>query len=293
MDEQEMKIWEGLGVTPDDAPDEDPAEPAEETLEPEDEGAAEVGADPEKAGGTDDPEQEEPGGPEADAPDPEEAHRQELERVRREGAAALDQQIAKLNLCNPYDGNKPITTVAEYDAYQTAAREANVADICRKAGITREQFDELVAGDPGVKAARDAEARAVQAEKDAQARQARERLDAEIAEIGKLCPEVRDQATLVGHKSWPKVRERMRKTGCGVLDAFRLENFEELRRQSAEAGRRQSARNNRGKDHLRGTAGKGRGGASIPADQLKIYQQLNPGASLEELQAFHAANNKH
>lgn len=167
-----------------------------------------------------------------------------------------------------------------------------MTEFCRKAGITREQFDELVAGDPGVRAAKDAQARAEAAEKTAQQQQAAARLDAEIAEIRKLCPEVKDRESLVNHKSWGKVRDRMKATGCGVLDAFRLENFEELRQQTARNIRRQTTRNQRGKDHLKGTVGKGKGGASIPADQLRIYQRLNPNASLSELQAFHAANNK-
>lgn len=286
MDEQEKAIYEGLGVSPDEEQSAD-----DELLESGDLEEVDLQDEPEGGDGEDgahgEPEDGQP--PE---PDPEEAHRQELERVRQEGLAAVDAQVAAMGLRNPYDGNKPITTAAEYAAYQTAAREASVKEFCRKAGITREQFDELVAGDPGVQAAKGAQARAEAAERTAQQQQTAARLDAEIAEIRKLCPEVRDRESLVNHKSWSRVRDRMKATGCGVLDAFRLENFEELRQQSVNNTRRQTIRNNRGKEHLKGTSGKGKGGASIPADQLKIYQHLNPGASLEELQAFHRANNK-
>lgn len=287
MDEQEKAIWEGLGVTPDEEPEQTGA-PDEACEEPDEVDIPDGEDDGEEESG----DQEGSDGQEEPAEDPDDAHRQELERVRQEGRDALDAQIAAMGLKNPYDGDKPITTAAEYAAYQNAAREANVAEFCRKAGITREQFNELVAGDPEIRAARDAQARAQAAEQTAQEQQAAARLDAEIAQIRKLCPEVRDRESLVNHRSWEKVRDRMKATGCGVLDAFRLENFEELQQQAAQNVRRQAARNQRGKDHLKGTAGKGKGGASIPSDQLKIYQRMNPGASMEELQAFHAANNK-
>lgn len=293
MDEQEQAIWEGLGVTPDEEPEQteqpEDTDTGDETDIPdgEDDGGEEPG------GSGDGEEPAEDGGEDSDGPDPDEAHRQELERVRQEGKDALNAQVAGMGLKNPYDGNKPITTVEELHAYQDAAREANIQRICKAAGMSREDFDALVAGDPEVRAAKDAQARAQAAEQTAQEQQAAARLDAEIAQIRKLCPDIKDRESLVAHKSWGKVRDRMKDTGCGVLDAFRLENFEELRQQGVKNARRQAARNNRGKEHLKGTVGKGKGGASIPADQLRIYQHLNPGASLEELQAFHAANNKH
>lgn len=289
MDEQEQAIWEGLGVSPDEEPEQPREELDDEELEeadlqePEDTDSEQDDAD----GGEESDEQEDSGSEDIEA-----IHQQELERVRREGQAAVDAQVAAMGLQNPYDGNKPITTAAEYAAYQAAAREASVAEFCRKAGITREQFDALVAGDPEVQAAKDIQARAQAAEQAAQEQRAAARLDAEIAEIRKLCPEIKDRESLVAHKSWEKIRDRMRATGDGVLDAFKSVNFDDLQRRAADNARRQSARNQKGKAHLKGTTGKGKGGASIPDDQLRIYQRLNPNASLEELQAFHAANNR-
>lgn len=108
MDEQEQKIWEGLGVTPDEEPEQTdvPGEDDEELDEVDIQ-------DEEDEGGEEEPgEQEEPAEREESGTDPEAAHQQELERVRREGLAAVDAQVAAMGLRNPYDGDKPITTAA-------------------------------------------------------------------------------------------------------------------------------------------------------------------------------------
>ena len=288
MDEQEMAIWEGLGVTPDEEDTPDTREPEDTDINDE----TDI-ADEEDSGGEPGEEHEEDSGEEMeDTPDPEEAHRQELERVRREGRDALNAQVRGMNLVNPYDGNKPITTTEELEAYKDAARNDKINRICKAAGMSREEFDQLLGEDPEIRRAKDTLAQADAAREAAQQQQAAARLDAEIAEIHKLCPEIKDRESLVKHKSWPMLRERMAATKDGVLDAFKHVNFDELMQQRTRDIRRQAARNNRGKDHLKGTSGKGKGGATIPSDQLKIYQRLNPDASLEELQAFHAANNK-
>ena len=280
MDELEQKIWEGLGVSPDEPGQMEEPEQTEEELE-------EVDLqDQEDSEDTDEPEGEPEEEPEGGAPDADalrQQHDRELAQLRLQHQQQLDTHVAGLKLTNPYDGNKPITTMAEYQAYQQAHQQAQWESIRQQSGLTQQQLDELVAGLPQVQ----------QAAQDAADEQAlRQKLDQEIGEIRKFWPEVVDRESLVNHASWPQVSQKMRDTKCGVLDAFKAVNFDEYAKRSAENARRQTSRNQRGKDHLRGTGGKGKGGASIPADQLRIYQRLNPGASMSELQAFHAANNK-
>lgn len=293
MDEQELKIYEGLGVSPD--------EPEQADEEQEEVALQEPGeAEPQENPGTDvapeDEGGEEPGVEKAaEAPGGDalrQQHDRELEELRQSYQQQMDTHVAGLKLTNPYDGNKPITTMAEYRAFQRAHQQAQWDRIRQQTGMTQQQLDELLAGLPQVQQAAQAQAQAQAAQNAAEEQALRQKLDQEIAAIGKLCPDIRDKESLVNHESWPKVAQRMKDTGCGVLDAFKLENFDALRQQTANNTRRQINRNQRGKDHLKGTTGKGKGGASIPADQLRIYQRLNPGASLSELQAFHAANNK-
>ncbi len=290
MDEQEKAIWDGLGVTPEEP--EQTVKPELEELEPEEVDAPDSNeegepGDAELEGDGADGEGEEP-----DADALRQQHDQELEELRRQHQQQMDAHVAGLKLTNPYDGNKPITTLAEYQAYQTAHQQAQWDSIRQRSGLTQEQMDELIGNLPQVQRAAQAQAQAKAAQDAADEQSLQQKLQEEIAAIGKLCPEIRDRETLVGHESWPRVAQRMKDTRCGVLDAFKLENFDALQQRRAEDVRRQSVRNQKGKDHLKGTAGKGKGGASIPADQLRIYQRLNPGASLSELQAFHAANNK-
>lgn len=289
---EDKDIWEGLGVTPDEEetpvdqePEDTPIEDETDIHDGEEDGEEET---PEE----EDAEEDGEDGGEGGGPDPDEAHKQELERVRQEGRDALDAQAKGMGLVDPYHGNRPITTQAELEEYQAANREAKIDRYCKAAGMTREQFDELVGNLPEVRAAKDAQERARAAEQTAQEQQARDRLNAEVAEIRKLCPEIKDLEALAAHESYDKVIARMKATGDGVLDAFKHVNFDLLMKQQAHDAKRQSARNSRGKDHLRGTGGKGKGGATIPEDQLRIYQRLNPGASLEELQSFHAQNNR-
>lgn len=285
---EDKEIWEGLGVEPEE--EETPV-----TQEPEDTKAEDETDIPGEEDGEEEiPEEEGDAGDgeEPDGQDLKAVHQQELERVRQEGRDALNAQVKGMNLVDPYHDNRPITTVEELDEYKKAAWAEKVGRVCKAAGMTREEFDALVGDDPAVRSARETQERAEAAEQAAQQQQARERLDAEVAEIRKLCPEVKDLEALAAHKSYEKVIARMKQTGCGVLEAFKLENFDELMKQRSDGVRRQAARNQRGKNHLKGTTGKGKGGATIPADQLRIYQRLNPNASIEELQSFHAANNK-
>lgn len=281
-------IYRGLGVEPDEEdlnqeePTEDPQEPGEAAHQDQEAPAEEPGEEPEGGDGA-----------EPDALEElRQSHEREMEDLRQQNRQALDAQVAAMGLTNPYDGDKPITTAAEYEAYQQQAREAQWQRIREQTGLTQQQLDELVAGLPQVREAQQAKADAEAAQRAADDRVMQQRLTDEIAAIHKLCPEVRDKDTLTKHESWPAVAKRMRETGCGVLDAFRLENFDTLTAAKAENVRKQVARNQAGKNHMNGLKGKGGGGASIPDDQLRIYQRLNPGASLAELQAFHAANNK-
>lgn len=235
------------------------------------------------------PEEEETGDGEEDGgPDPEEAHKQELERVRQEGRDALDAQVKGMGLVDPYHGNRPITTQAELEEYQTADREAKIDRYCKAAGMTREQFDELVGNLPEVRAAKDAQERARAAEQTAQEQQARDRLNAEVAEIRKLCPEIKDLEALAAHESYDRVIARMKATGDGVLDAFKHVNFDLLMQQRTRDSKRQAARNDRGKDHLRGTGGKGKGGVSVPNEVYREYKRYNPKATDEEITKHYA-----
>lgn len=290
MDEQEMAIWEGLGVTPEEP--EQTEEPELEELEPEEVDTPDPNEDGEP--GEMEPEED---GADGDSGEPDTAalrqqHDRELEELRRQHQQQMDAHVAGLKLTNPYAGNKPITTLAEYQAYQTAHQQAQWDSIRQRSGLTQEQMDELIGNLPQVQQAAQAQAQAKAAQDAADEQALQQELERQIGEIRKFWPEVRDRESLVSHKSWPQVSQKMRDTKCGVLDAFKTVNFDEYARRSAEDARRQTQRNQRGKEHLKGTTGKGKGGASIPTDQLKIYQRLNPGASLSELQAFHAANNK-
>ena len=277
-------IYRGLGVEPDEEdlnqeePAEEPQEPGEVAPQDQEEPVEEPGEEPEGGGG---------GEPDA-LEELRQSHQREMEDLRQQNRQALDAQVAAMGLTNPYDGNKPITTAEEYEAYQQQAREAQWQRIREQTGLTKEQLDELVAGLPQVREAQQAKADAEAAQRAADDRVMQQRLTDEIAAIHKLCPEVRDKDTLTKHESWPAVAKRMRETGCGVLDAFRLENFDALTAAKAESVRKQVARNQAGKNHMKGLKGKGGGGPSLTNEELNIYRRMNPRATDAEIHAHYA-----
>ena len=147
---EDKDIWEGLGVAPDE--EETPV-----TQEPEDTKAEDETDIPGEEDGEEEiPEEEGDAGDgeEPDGQDLKAVHQQELERVRQEGKDALDQQIKGMNLVDPYHDNRPITNAQELQEYKNAAREEKIGRVCKAAGLTREQFDELVGELPEVRAAK-------------------------------------------------------------------------------------------------------------------------------------------
>ena len=76
--------------------------------------------------------------------------------------------------------------------------------------------------------------------------------------------------------------------GNSFLDAFRLANYDRLTAQAAEAAKQQAQNLSRSKDHLTATTGQRGGGAiSVPPDELRMFRELNPGASEADIQAYY------
>ena len=205
--------------------------------------------------------------------------RQEAEENARR---YIDEAFAQIGMTNPYTG-RPIASRAEFEQYRDRFEAEKKAGILQKSGMTGPEFDAFVAGLPEVRQANEARRQAEEAMRQAREQQARTKVDEQLREIGALDPSVRELSDLAKMPGYPQFYELVKK-GYTLLDAFKLVNFDALRRDTAEAGR-QAARNAaRSKEHLSQTATRGRGAAAVPADVREAYRAFNPDATEAEIQ---------
>lgn len=222
-----------------------------------------------------------------------EQHQKELEEAKAQAAREQDSRIAAMGLKNPHDGNKPITTWAEYEAFLEQNRQQQWERIAQQTGMSREQLDKLVAEHPDVIKGLEAQAQAQAAQKAAEQQQLRARLDADIRTIAAECPEVRDIESLVAHPSYADVAAKMKAIpGLGVADAFFLVNRTALASTSADKTAQRVRNNLAGKNHLQRTEQRGSGGVHISSEQMRWYKRLMPGATEEQIRRHHESMNK-
>lgn len=222
-----------------------------------------------------------------------EQHRQELADIRAQEARKQDERIAAMGLKNPHDGNKPITTWAEYEAYLNQNREQQWERIAKQTGMSREQLDKLIAEHPDVVKGLEAQASAQAAREQAQQEQLRARLDADIRTIAAECPEVTDINSLVAHPSYAQVAAKMKAIpGLGVADAFFLVNRSALAAGAADKTAQRVRNNLAGKDHMQRTDSRGTGGVHISTEQMRWYKRLMPGATEEQIRKHHESMNE-
>lgn len=222
-----------------------------------------------------------------------EQHQKELEEAKAQAAREQDSRIAAMGLKNPHDGNKPITTWAEYEAFLEQNRQQQWERIAQQTGMSREQLDKLVAEHPDVVKGLEAQAQAQAAQKAAEQQQLRAKLDADIRTISAMCPEVRDTESLVAHHSYEQVAAKMREIrGLGVADAFILVNYAQLAAGNADKTAQRIRNNLAGKNHLQRTEQRGSGGVHISSEQMRWYKRLMPGATEEQIRKHHESMNK-
>ena len=210
------------------------------------------------------------------------AVQEEQEKARQQMADFF----AAANLKNTLTG-APITSMEEFSAWK-AAFDANQLQKDLKAGrLTPEGLEKAIGRLPAMQKVEQLVQAQDEARRKAEMEAARVRMDAEIAEIGKLDPSIRSVEDLL---KMPKAREFYAyvKKGNGFLDAYYLSHREELADRRAEAARQQALNNVRGKEHLAGPGlQRGQGAAQVPADELAMFREFNPGATEAEIQAYY------
>lgn len=293
-DIDEAKIYEAFGLEiPEGAREQEPAEPAGDTPEPDDpETPVEVKTPAQEQEAMTMQQRRENAARRRQQEQQEkidQAVRAALATEQQKHAAEMSNLFAKAGLKNTFTG-QAITTMDELDSFQRQFAAAKLQQDLKAGSLTKEALDQAISAHPVVQQAaqviRDAEA-SRQRQEDAAARQ---RIDIEVAKIHQIDPSISSVQDLLNAANAKAFYEYAKK-GLTLSEAYMLANREKLEQQKTEAARQQALSAARGKDHLRGPgAVRGAGTAAVPAEDMAMFRVFMPNASEAEIQAFY---NKH
>lgn len=283
-----------FGLEPEEAPageeEQEVAEPVEpeEDLGEEEQEIAEPDAEDE---GEEEPEEEEaPEEPEKKPQTPEERRAQAAARRQREQQEAIEAAVARereknqaawdahyraMNLRDPYHGNKPVTTQAEYEAYVEARDRQNLERDLKAGKVTPERYQADVE--------RAAEAAAQQRVAEEQAKAAgRAEVERQYAALKAAEPTVGKMEELMAD---PVFVAALRATR-DMTKAYRMAHVDEIEARAKAAAAAGQAGS--GKEHLRRVGTRGGGAPTITRDIIEQYRLFDPDVTLEEIREYEA-----
>jgi len=316
MDITEEKLYAAFGLDQG-GKEQEPAEPAEDQEETAENGAeaGETGSQDNGSGdGRSDAEsrEEETDGPESGTGEPEEGGEGQTPEERREHAARRRQQetqeaiqaavqqalqqreqeyaeqqelfFRQAGLVNPFT-KEPITNMDEFRAWREEQDNQRLQRELQSGKLTKETLDELIDKHPAVQAARQRQAQQeqqVQAQREEAFRQS---VEQQLAEIRKTDPSITKLSDIL-EKPYGTAFYEAVKRGNNFADAFYLATRGQEQEQIAEAARQSAIKNIAGKNHLKPTSFGGKAGATVTADERKMYKLFNPNASDEAIQKY-------
>lgn len=259
---------------------EDLGEEEQEIADPDvdDEGEEE----PEEEGGEDDQDDQQP---KSKPQTQEERRAQAAARRQREQQDAIDAAVAAerqknqkawddhykaMNLRDPYHGNKPVTTQAEYEAY-VAARDQQTLERDLKSGkVTPERYQADVQ--------RAAQAAAQQQMMAQQARSAAEaEVNRQLAELQKAEPGVKGIDELMADPTFVAAFRATR----DMTKAYRMAHVDEIEARAKGAAMAKQAGD--GKAHLHRQSTRGGGAPMVTRETLEMYRKFVPNAKIEDI----------
>ena len=318
----EQQVYEALGLG---AQAQEPAEPAAQTSEPEGAQAQEPAAPAEDVQQPAEGTQTEPPAV-ADAPDdpeddaaagtqvgkqpltPEQRRENAAKRRQQEQQAqqaAINQAVqaavrqeqdkhegilkeffAKAGLKNTITG-EPITNMEQFNTWNQQFNDAKLQRDLKAGKLTPEGLATAIGNHPIVKQAQQLVTQDAAAKQAQQTAAAKAKIEGEIAEIHKMDESIGSLEDLMQAPYWPELYA-MTKRGYSIKDAHFLLNHDRLEKAKIDAAKQQTMNNARGKDHMTATAApRGAGSISVPAADLAMFRQFNPGATDAEIQAYY------
>ena len=243
---------------------------------------------------------EEGTGTESQVQSAEERHRQAALRRAREQQEwqnktqqAVDAAYAKLlgGQINPFTG-KPITTQAEYEAYEAMKAQQSTNDALQKAGIDPKVIQQLVQQEV---APMKQQMQAEQVKRHAaDAAEFNRRVEAARAQAAKNIaalydPSIKSFDDILAMPTVGRFGELLQK-GNSFEDSFYLANREAIDKRRAEAAYRKGADAGASRQHLSPKpAASGTDPVIVPADVARSYREVTPGMTDAEIAKEYAA----
>ena len=229
---------------------------------------------------------------------PEERHRQaEARRAREEQERRLAEQrrVDKVyadmfaGQVNPYTG-KPITTEAEFRAYQAEKASREQVQQLRQAGIRPETIQSIVDQQLGPikEQLMRANMRSAQERARAVNEQAQEAIGAFVKGISAEWPEIKSMDDIAAMPTAEEFNEYVQ-MGLPLDKAFYLANRKEIESRKIAAAKTAAIHGAAGKSHLDPLpAGGGSEPVEVPAAMRDAYREMMPGATDAEIRKAYA-----
>ena len=276
----------------------DPVEaPAETETAEEAEGSDTAGEDPVTEGSAPKGEESKGGRDSYEAAKRRERERTERERLIRDeeatkAAEKLKTILGSLGLRDA--SGKPVETAEDFERYEAEQRSAKLQRELKAGKLTQEGIRAALLSSPEVqgilKQAENVTNAAKQKEQEARASKFQADMERELTEIRKLNPQIRTTDDIIRMETGPEYARYIR-TGLTPSQAYKMANFDAIRRADKLAAE-QAARNAAaGKGHLRSTPSGGNA-LSAPADYVANMRKYVPGITDKEIERIYKESAK-
>lgn len=216
----------------------------------------------------------------------------EREAFEKEKAGAItkgiNEQIALMGLVDPKT-QKPIVDAEGMRAYRDALASKRMEQTAQSKGMTAEELDELVSLHPDVMAAKEAQQRLARKAEEAERQAAETQLREDVAEIGKINPDIKTFADLRKLDRFDAIYDKI-KRGYSVADAYMTEYRDALSDARVREAEQRVRNGNAGKSHMQRMEARGDGGTEVPNEEVSLLSRLT-GKSAEDarksLSRFH------
>lgn len=210
--------------------------------------------------------------------------RRKAESEARRKQAAIDAQFADRfkGFTNPKTG-QPITSAQDYfDALAAQEELATKQELADK-GIDPNIIENAVNNSPAIKAAN-----ALLAEQ--RLKDVRTYLDKQIAEIGKIDPDIKSAADIERSERYPEVLRYVNENHLSVVDAYKLVYADKLSERHTAAVKQQAINNAKSQSHLTATDGGTSNGddlVDIPSNAVNRWKEWFPDKTMKELRVLY------
>lgn len=188
--------------------------------------------------------------------------------------------------------DKPVESLEEYRAATAAQRARDLAAKLRSGDVEEKDLAALLGQEsPELAALRQRVERMEQERQQAEQERRRQdflrRTEAELEQIRAYDPSVQSLEDLPRLSRAAEFYAEV-KAGKSYLEAYETVYRDEIEAKRTAAVRQETINRQRGKEHLSATPQRGSGAPAVPAEEARLYRQLMPGISEEEIRRHYA-----